>query len=168
VLLADWRWPPNQRALRLMLDAWPGVAERVPGAQLVLAGRGLEAGAVMGRDVQAVGPVPKAVDALAMGSVFAFPCPPTSGPKVKVIEAMAFGLPVVTTSFGAEGVWAQPARDLVTADESTFGSALAEVLADPERRASLAVAGRAAIIAAHASEPAARAKVDAIAAGVAL
>lgn len=167
VLLADWRWPPNQRALRLMLAAWPEVTERVPGAELVLAGRGLEAGAAMGPQVRAVGPVPEAVDALAMGSVFAFPCPATSGPKVKVIEALAYGLPVVTTAFGAEGVWAEDGRALVTTDEAGFAFALAEVLGDPSRRATLATAGRAAMLAHHAAEPAARAKIAAISARVA-
>ena len=167
VLLADWRWPPNQHALRLMLDAWPAVTARVPAAELALAGRGLDPGVTLGANVRAVGPVPEAVDALAMGSVFAFPCPPTSGPKVKVIEAMAFGLPVVTTEFGAEGVWAQPGRDLVTADATGFAAALADVLADPERRAALAASGRSAVMAHHAGEPAARAKIDAISAGVA-
>jgi glycosyltransferase involved in cell wall biosynthesis len=166
VLLADWRWPPNQRALRLMLDAWPDVVERVPAAELVLAGRGLERDAAMGHRVRAIGPVPKAADALALGNVFAFPCPATSGPKVKVIEAMAFGLPVVTTPSGTEGVWAEPGRDLISVDEPAFGAALAELLSDPERRAAVATAGRAAVVAAHDCVPAANAKIDAIAAGL--
>jgi glycosyltransferase involved in cell wall biosynthesis len=167
VLLADWRWPPNQRALRLVLDAWPVVRETVPAAELVLAGRGLDAGSITATNVRAIGPVTNALDALALGSVFAFPCPATSGPKVKVIEAMAYGLPVVTTPFGAEGVWAEPNRDLVSVDEDEFGAALAGVLSDGSRRAALAQAGRAAVVAHHASEPAARAKLGAISAGLA-
>jgi len=167
VLLADWRWPPNQRALRLLLDAWPHVVAGVTGARLVLAGRGLDADAALGSHVQAVGPVPKAVDALALGSVFAFPCPETSGPKVKVIEAMAYGLPLVTTASGAEGVWAEPNRDLIVAEEADFATVLANVLGDPERRATLAAAARTAMVTHHAAEPAARAKLTAIDAGIA-
>jgi glycosyltransferase involved in cell wall biosynthesis len=166
VLLADWGWPPNHWALRVMMDQWPEVVARVPAAELVLAGRGLEPGAVMGHHVRAIGPAPNSTDALALGSVLAFPCPATSGPKVKVIEAMAFGVPVVTTPFGAEGVWGQPGRDLITAEQPAFGAALADLLADPERRASVAAAGRAAILAAHDGAPAAKAKIDAIAAGL--
>ena len=167
VLLADWRWPPNQRALRLLLDAWPEVLARVTGAQLVLAGRGLDTEAPMGPNVRAIGEVPEAVDALALASVFAFPCPETSGPKVKVIEAMAFGLPVVTTVAGAEGVWADPGRDLLVTDEAGFAGALASALADSGRRAELAIAARTAIVTHHAGEAAARAKIAAIAAGIA-
>ena len=167
VLLADWRWPPNQWALRLLLDAWPDVADRVAGAELVLAGRGLDADAAMGSGIRAMGPVPTALDALSQGSVFAFPCPASSGPKVKVIEAMAYGLPVVTTPPGAEGVWAEPGRDLVTTDEPDFASALADLLGDPERRATIATSARRAVVTHHASGPAARAKIDAISAGVA-
>ena len=167
VLLADWRWPPNQHALRLMLDAWKAVAAQVTGSTLVLAGRGLEAGASMGDRVRVIGPVPSAQDALALGSVLAFPCPPSSGPKVKVIEAMSYGLPVVTTPFGAEGVWAETDQAIVVTDEAGFAAGLADLLANEERRAALAVAGRAAVVAHHASEPAARAKIDAINAGAA-
>ena len=167
VLLADWRWPPNQRALRLLLDAWPTVEGRVTGAELVLAGRGLEPGASLGTRVRAIGSVPKAVDALSQGSVFAFPCPASSGPKVKVIEAMAYGLPVVTTPYGAEGVWAETGRDFVTAAQPDFASALADVLANPERRAAMAAAARRAIVRHHDRVPAAQAKIDAISAGVA-
>jgi len=131
----------------------------------VLAGRGLEAGAAMGDHVRVIGPVPSAQDALALGSVLAFPCPPSSGPKVKVIEAMAYGVPVVTTSFGAEGVWAEPEQAIVVTDEAGFAAGLADLLGDEGRRAAVAAAGRTAVLAHHDSEPAARAKVDAIIAG---
>lgn len=166
VLLADWRWPPNQRALRFVVDAWPAVLARVPAAALVLAGRGLERDSVTAEGVRAIGPVPRAEDALALGSVFAFPCPDTSGPKVKVIEAMAYGVPVVTTEAGAEGIWCTAGRDLVVATRDGFADALADLLADGERRAQLRDNGRSAIVAAHAPLPAARAKIDAISAAL--
>ena len=166
VLLADWRWPPNQRALRVVLEAWTSVRERVAGAKLILAGRGMEAGEVSEPGVRAIGPVARAIDALGMAAVLPFPCPPSSGPKVKVLEAMAYGVPVLTTDHGAEGIFGTAGREaLVVAGEAGFGDALAALLADPGRRAAIAAAGRRAAVEHHAPVPAARAKLAAISEG---
>jgi len=81
-----------------LLDAWPEVVRRVRGAQLVLAGRGMDAGASMGVGVRAIGPVPTAMDALSHGSVFAFPCPASSGPKVTAASQPIDGPATVRTS----------------------------------------------------------------------
>ena len=105
LLLANWEWPPNAAALASLLREWPAVRERVPAAHLLLAGWGLDdmgVGSIPG--VELVGAVPTVADALSMASVFAFPCPPSSGPKVKVLEALAHGVPVVTNEYGAEGL----------------------------------------------------------------
>jgi hypothetical protein len=154
VLAADWRWAPNRAALRSLLAAWAEVD--VPGARLLLAGRGGQA--VSGRGVTWLGPVADVAQVLAQAAVLAFPCPDTSGPKVKVLEAAAAGLPVLTTRSGAEGV----ATDgLAVSDVAGFGRALADLLRAPERRAGLAARARADVLAVHAPRPAARARLEA-------
>ena len=156
-LVADWRWPPNRVALERLLRAWPSVRERVAGARLVLAGRGMAAGEITGDGVTMLGPVSRTADVLAEAAVVAFPCPDTSGPKVKVLEAMAHGVAVVTTAAGVEGV-VGPAG-VVVATEATFAEALAGALtADGD----LGAAGRAAVVAHHAPAAAATARVDAL------
>lgn len=157
VLVADWRWPPNRWAQRQLLAAWPAVVDAVPGARLLLAGRGLEPWA--SGTVRSIGTFDRAADVLAEAAVLAFPCPATSGPKIKVLEALAHGLPVVTTEWGVEGL--APGGAAVT-PAATFATALANVLADPARRSVLAAEGRAAT-AHHAPLAAARARVAAIA-----
>ncbi|MEY2589295.1 MAG: hypothetical protein QOJ67_1279, partial [Acidimicrobiaceae bacterium] len=104
-MLADWRWAPNQVALGRLLAEWPDVRARVPGARLLLGGRYLEAarvGTIAG--VELVGEVPAVADLLARSAVLAFPCPPSSGPKVKVLDALCNGVPAVTTPAGVEGL----------------------------------------------------------------
>jgi glycosyltransferase involved in cell wall biosynthesis len=163
-MLADWRWPPNHYALRELLAGWSEVREAVPGAQLLIAGRHLDESAVgTAAGVEVVGPVAHSTDVLERSAVLAFPCPPTSGPKVKVLEAMAHGLAVVTTAGGAEGAGdgAEPAPGLVCAEPAAFASQLARVLADPQLRADLATAGRAEVTRVHAPRAAARARVEA-------
>ncbi len=148
-LLADWAWPPNQQAARALLSAWPVVRAAVPSARLLLAGRKpelLEVGSVAG--VSVLGEVASSLDVLSQASVLAFPCPPSSGPKIKVLEALAIGLPVVTTPAGVEGLCLAPG-DAAVADEAGFAGALAEVLASPERRSAMAAAGRASLATHH-------------------
>jgi glycosyltransferase involved in cell wall biosynthesis len=88
--VADWLWPPNRKALDDLLAAWPAVRRSLPAAVLRLAGRGLDdVGSVDG--VEVLGPVDRSADVLAGAAAVAFPCPPSSGPKIKVLEAMAGG-----------------------------------------------------------------------------
>lgn len=160
-MLADWSWPPNRRAARLLFDAWPVVRRTVSGARLLLAGRGeLSLGAAAG--VEVIGAVPAAADLLSRIAVFAFPCPPTSGPKMKVLDALAHGVPVVTTTAGVEGI-TDIGSGAEVADESAFADALVRLLLDPQRRAEMGRAARQAILSAHAPAVAAQARADAVA-----
>ena len=163
LLFANWEWPPNARALATMLADWPEVLEQVPAATLVLAGWGLDR-MDLGNPprTQVLGAVPRAADALAEAAVLAFPCPPTSGPKVKVVEALAHGVPVVTTPAGAEGVRCAPDEGPVVTGPATFAATLAAVLRDEERRGRLSTSGRAAVQASHSPRAAARARVAAL------
>jgi glycosyltransferase involved in cell wall biosynthesis len=162
LLLANWEWAPNRAALEVMLRAWPEVRAEAPAATLVLAGWGLDRlGVSSGDGVDVMGSVSRAVDALQRAAVLAFPCPPTSGPKVKVLEAVSYGLPVLTTPSGAEGLVLGPDEGAVVTGVADFPASLAALLNDPDRRRRVAKAGREAALAHHAPRPAARARVAA-------
>jgi glycosyltransferase involved in cell wall biosynthesis len=165
-LLAGWTWPPNRWALDRLLAAWPEVRAAVPRARLVLAGRGLAAVPGLARPalpagVEVAGEVATSREVLARTAVVAFPCPPTSGPKGKIIEALAHGVPVLTTPAGVEGLAVLPGRDAAVVGVSSFAPALADLLRDPERRGALARAGRAAMEAHHSPLAVARARAEA-------
>jgi len=145
--VADWRWPANARAATTLLAGWPAVRDEVPGARLLLAGTGSEAFDQPAQGVEGLGRVADADEVLARAAVLAFPCPPTSGPKVKVLEAMAAGLPVVTTEAGVEGVGvvdggAPPPVILAPLDPVGFADAIVRSLRDPSGRAEQASAAR--------------------------
>ncbi len=166
-LVADWAWPPNRQALSALLAAWPAVCAEVPGARLLLAGPG-EVGSAPG--VRVLGRVPRSDEVLAQAAVVAFPVPPTSGPKVKVLEAAALGVPVVTTPAGVEGLDLDDGCAAIVADHrdaAALASTLVSLLRDPHRRAALAGAARAAVLRSHAPEPAARQRLAAIDAALA-
>jgi len=157
LLFADWSWPANARALRALLQAWPTVRARVAGAELVIAGRGsAEVGTAAG--VRVIGEVSSTLDAMSEAAVLAFPCPPTSGPKLKVLDALAAGLPVVTTPAGIEGL-SVPPDAVAVADEHTYAEALAATLAGVDTRATMAQQARAAVLEQHAPAVAARARL---------
>lgn len=161
LLMAGWGWAPNRDALAALLADWPEVRARCPGAVLAVAGRGsIDVGTTSG--VRVVGEVARVQDAFSLASVLAFPCPPSSGPKVKVLEAMAAGLPVVTTPAGVEGLAPEVAAAAEVVPLSRFAERLADVLSDEERRAELAARARAAVAAHHAPRVAAAARITAI------
>lgn len=159
--VADWSWPPNGVALARLLDAWPQVRARVPGALLRLAGYG-DPGIGTLAGVESLGPVRDTSEVLASASVLAFPCPPTSGPKVKVMEALSLGLPVVTTPAGVEGL-AVTTDGYVEVPAEASGAPLADALVrifrDPAGAAGIGAAGRAQLAASHAPMAAARARL---------
>lgn len=164
--VADWTWPPNARAAGLLLATWPLVRIEVPDAWLVLAGRGSEAYDCRSMGVEGRGRVPDATEVLAEAALLAFPCPTTSGPKVKVLEAMALGRAVVTTTAGVEGVAGVDGVPgapvaVASADPDDFAATIVAVLRDPDRRARMATEGRRLVLGAHAPVPCARARVAA-------
>lgn len=161
-LLADWQWPPNRVALSRLMRIWPSVRDRVPGARLLLAGRNL-AGEDVGPSpgVEVLGPVSDPLELLTQVAVVAFPVPASSGPKMKVLEALAHGLPVVTTPAGLEGLVLPEAAGAMAVTEPGYEDRLVQLLRQPERRAELGALGRRAVTRHHAPEVAARARLDA-------
>jgi hypothetical protein len=158
VMIADWAWPPNQAALHRLFGHWKRVRAEISDATLLIAGRGLTTMAEVPAGVEVVGEVATASDALRRAAVLAFPCPPTSGPKMKVLDALAWGLPVVTTPAGVEGLQLE-AGDVAVTDDAGFARSLIDVLRDPERRAVMAAAGRAAVLGHHTPQQAATARL---------
>ncbi|HUI03954.1 MAG TPA: glycosyltransferase [Acidimicrobiales bacterium] len=162
-LIADWSWLPNHRALAWLLSAWPAVREATPGARLLVAGRHLDRariGTLAG--VEVLGEVASGSDVLARAAVVAFPCPATSGPKVKVLEALAHGVPVVTTPAGVEGLVLRRGQGAEVAPRHDYAASLARTLRSPEYRRELAVAGYHAVCAHHRALPVARARLAAL------
>jgi hypothetical protein len=154
VLPADWTWAPNLAALTALLRDWPVVRAGAPGARLLLAGSGLPDSirTSLPEGVEALGHLPDLAELWGQAAVLAFPCPASSGPKVKVLEAGMAGVPVVTTEYGAEGL---ELDGITVASRLDFSSVLATVLADPQSRAAAAARIRAGAEAHHAPLPAA-------------
>ena len=63
--------------------------------------------------------------------------------RVRILEAFARGLPVVTTTVGLEGIEARPGEEVLVADSpADFADSVTRLLKDEALQAKLAVNGR--------------------------
>jgi glycosyltransferase involved in cell wall biosynthesis len=80
----------------------------------------------------------------AMAKVAVAPYRYGEGTKIKVVEAMACGTPMVSTSIGCQGLEVMDGRHLLIADNETdFSRRVIELLRDPEQGQAMATAARA-------------------------
>ncbi len=154
-------WEPTAKAMRrLVADVWPLIRSRAPEARLLVAGRGVDALALAREPgVELLGEVPSAADFLRGLSVLVYPLERGSGMKVKVLEAIASGVPVVTTPLGAEGIEAEGGV-VVEADDHAIAAAAAELLSGERLRRRAGEAGRAAFERRYVPEVATRPLVE--------
>jgi glycosyltransferase involved in cell wall biosynthesis len=137
-LIGTARWPATASAVERLIDSvWPLVLERRSDARLLLAGEGMER-ATFPRlaeraGVEWRGPVASASAFLRELGVLLYPLTAGSGAKVKVLEALALGVPVVTTRGGAEGIVGRGGVSVET-DDLGLASAAAALLGDSDAR----------------------------------
>jgi glycosyltransferase involved in cell wall biosynthesis len=80
---------------------------------------------------------------LRQAAVLVVPVHSGSGMRVKILEAFARGIPVVSTTVGVEGIAASHGKHLLVADEpAEFARAVIRLLREPAEAARLAKAGR--------------------------
>ncbi|MDX6412773.1 MAG: polysaccharide biosynthesis protein PslH [Gaiellaceae bacterium] len=146
-LIGTATWPPTRAAIeRLVSTVWPLVRREVPEATLRIAGRGTDRLRLDDLDgVEIVGEVPSAAAFLHGLSLLLYPAPIGSGMKVKVLESIACGLPVVTTEFGAEGIAAGDGV-VVERDDAELAAAAVSLLRDDVERRQRSRAGRKAFL----------------------
>jgi glycosyltransferase involved in cell wall biosynthesis len=138
---------PNRDALKWLLDEiWPIVRARVPDAELHVAGPGLPDDflASTPTGVRILGFVRDVGDFLDKAAVAVVPYRFGGGVKIKALDAMAHGCPVVATTIGAEGLRVERGKHLLIEDDAEgFAAAVSRVLKSRELQMSLGEAGRA-------------------------
>lgn len=115
-------------------EALPRIREEVPAARLIVAGRDPAPAvrALAGAAVDVVGPVDDDLPLLHAASVYVVPLRSGGGMRFKVVQAMAAGIPVVSTPVGAEGVEARHGEHLLLADTPDgWREAVRRTLRDP-------------------------------------
>jgi glycosyltransferase involved in cell wall biosynthesis len=141
LFLGTLRYPPNADASRFLVDNVVPILERlVPGVQVRLVGRAAPALSNLDRPpgVSLVGPVDDVSGELARADLVVVPLRFASGTRLKILEAFAHRIPVVSTAIGAEGLGAEDGVHLLVADSAPdLATACARLLEDEELRHSL-------------------------------
>ena len=148
LFLGSFRHAPNITAIEWFVKrALPHILERRPDARLVVVGsdpppRDLLAKA--GRAVELVGFVKDIRTELAKRAVFVCPVLSGSGVRVKLLEAFASGIPVVSTTIGAEGLGRKDGEFCALADTpGVFAARVLEILNCPQQTRAMAERARA-------------------------
>lgn len=127
----------SDSALWFLSQIWPIVRAQVPEARLVLAGSNpsdairAAAAAAAGGGVEVTGFVESLDHLYSQADVAVVPLLRGAGVKFKTIVAMLWGVPVVATPIGAEGVGDESHYVEVTSDASVFAAAVSAVLTKP-------------------------------------
>ena len=146
-LIGSMHWEPSRSAAeRLITGIWPLVKQRVPQAKLYIAG--WNAAQYLHKyssqpDLTLAENIPHPSEFFSKAAIMAYAPSRGSGMKVKVMEAMAYGVPVVTTWEGVEGIDYQNGRECWVAetDEELAGK-VCRLLHNPAEREQMRHAAR--------------------------
>ena len=149
--------PNVEGVLWFAREVWPKVIAQAPQASFTVVGkrppkevRDLEAandpaGSVIGQggSIRVTGFVEELQPYLEQAAVFIVPLFSGSGMRVKIVDAWRWGLPVVSTTIGAEGIQYQDGENILIADDPVgFAQAVTRVLGEPALAAKLRENGR--------------------------
>jgi polysaccharide biosynthesis protein PslH len=139
-------WIPNREGLDWFLaNVWPSLSKEQPSLKFYVAGRNTptELQNMNIHNVEILGEVHSAIDFINTYSIMIVPLFSGSGMRVKILEGMALGKTIVTTSLGKEGIDAQHGKHLLVADSpEEFKNAVIEAVGNAAMRESM---GQAAI-----------------------
>jgi polysaccharide biosynthesis protein PslH len=148
LFLASLDWHPNIDALNFFLsEIFPLILRRQPNAKLTIAGRrpspALREHIARQPNTDFAGEIQDVRPYLARASVVVVPLRIGGGSRLKILEAMAMGKAIISTSIGAEGLMIEKNRHLLAVDDpGEFANAVLDVLSSPSKRQQLGVNGR--------------------------
>lgn len=145
-MIGRMTYPPNADGACLLVDrVLPTLEELVPDVEVRLVGRADEVTkALCGPRVEITGEIDDVALELARADVIAVPIRFGSGTRIKILEAFAAGVPVVSTTLGCEGLGVESGVHLLVADDPhQFARACAQLLLDEQRREEIVRAARA-------------------------
>ncbi len=147
LFFGSMHYAPNTQAMLFFADkVWPRIRRDMPGATLSIVGMNPP------REIQSLGDragisvagfVPDIRPHLAGTKVAVVPLRIGGGTRLKILEALAMGTAVVSTSVGCEGLDVENGRHLLIADDpQEIADSVVALLRDPERRQALGSEGR--------------------------
>ena len=148
IYIGSMDWYPNEDAVAFFTDeVLPKIQEKVPDVQFSIVGGNPSARVQRLAEREGVvvtGRVPEIKPYFAEATVFVVPLRIGSGTRLKILEALAMGKAIVSTSVGAEGLDLKDGEEIFIADEPiAFADAVTRLLTDPTLRRRIGENGRA-------------------------
>lgn len=135
-------WIPNQDGLKwFLLNVWQLIVDEIPDVVFCLAGRKMPVWFSDSKtsNLHVIGEVENAKDFIQSKGIMIVPLFSGSGIRIKIIEAMALGKVVITTTIGAEGInYIHNENILIANTPEEFKSAIIETISDGSLRKKLA------------------------------
>ncbi len=140
-------WPPNAEGVQWFArEIWPQVHAQFPEACLTVVGKNPPKylADFNGHDhIEVTGYVPDLHAVLAETAVLIVPLRAGGGMRVKILDTWCWGLPIVSTSIGAEGIAIRGGENILIADTADdFAQAVRRVLGNPQLASDLRRNGR--------------------------
>jgi glycosyltransferase involved in cell wall biosynthesis len=147
LFIGDFNYHPNSQAAEFFVTkVWPVIRAKVPAARLWLVGSNRQAKILAWNShdgISVTGAVDSVTPYLERAMISIAPLLVGVGTRLKILEALGVGLPVVTTTIGVEGIDARDGSDLLVADApEDFAGQCIRLLEDGSLRARLAAAGK--------------------------
>jgi len=139
-------YPNVDAALYFWREMYPHIVARVPNVRILIVGHNPPPEVKkMGElpNVTLTGTVPDVRPYLSQSTAMIVPLRLGGGTRLKILEAMAMGVPVITTTVGCQGLAVKDREDVLIADAPReFAARTVELLTDPGLRRHLAARGR--------------------------
>jgi glycosyltransferase involved in cell wall biosynthesis len=151
--IGSMNWMPNLEGIRWFIqEVWPLIAEKLPELKIYLAGREMPEWLtnLNLNNVEVVGEVPDAYEFIRSKTISIAPLFSGSGIRIKIIESMALGRAVISTTIGAEGINYTDGENILIADDrQQFFEAVRVLYEDPEKAKSMGDKARQLILEQH-------------------
>ncbi|NOZ28722.1 MAG: glycosyltransferase [Chloroflexi bacterium] len=140
-------WPPNVHGvLWFAREVLPLIHQQIPEARLVIIGKKpppeVQSLATDPR-IEVTGYVADLTPFLAQADVFIVPVHAGGGMRVKILDAWLWGIPIVSTTVGVEGIRVRTEENILIADQAeTFAAAVTRLITDEELNRRLRRNGR--------------------------
>jgi len=131
--IGSLEWTPNQEGLVWFLDnCWLDIHAKYPDLEFYIAGRNAPIWLqkkLAAPNVVFKGEVTDAYEFMNSKSIMVVPLHSGSGMRIKIIEGMALGKPIVTTPVGTEGILTTTGKNIIVAENATdFKQAIYELI----------------------------------------
>ena len=149
VFAGNLSWYPNAAAMQFFVDkVWPALKRELPGVTMDVVGANpppaLAALSARDRDFRVHGFVQDVRPYISAAAVYVCPIMDGGGTKLKILDALAMGKPIVAHPIACEGIGVRDGHDVMFAREpGEFVQSIVALLGSPERRKQMSANARA-------------------------